>query len=112
MTEVLDTSQQGNQNNGGQIVGGQTPTGQDAAKPPAIADKGDGQNFLLDYATMEDAVSGVKAGQAKITELANKVKSLESTAMDDRVMQLENLQLQTRQDRDNSNRAAAQQQRE
>ena len=109
MTEGLDTPQVGTQELSGQIVGGQTPTGQDAAKLPATADKSDGQNFLLDYATREDAERGAKEKQAKITELANKVKSLESGQMDRRLQMMEEAQLQTQQERVNASRLEEQQ---
>lgn len=109
MTEGQDTSQVGTLEIGGQTVGEQTPAGQDAAKPPATADTGDGQNFLLDYAKREDAERGVKAGQAKITELANEVKTLkESAQMEKRVQMMEESHLQAQQDRVNASSMEAQ----
>jgi len=91
MTDGQDTSQAGTLDGSGSEIGGQTDPSQNSAKPS----EGDGQNFLLNYATAEDAARGFKEAQSKITELAEKNKALAAQSqMAQRLEMMEKIQEQ------------------
>jgi hypothetical protein len=90
MTDRQDTSLSGTLDGGGLGAGEQSSPDQNSAKP-----EGDGQNFLLNYATAEDAERGYKEAQGKITEQASRVKELEAQVqMGKRMEMLEQIQEQ------------------
>ena len=103
MTDGQDTSLQGTLDGSGSVSGEQSAPSQDSAKPV----EGDGQNFLLNYATADDAEQGFKAAQSKITEQSERIKALEAErAMDQRLKMLEDLQQQAQQGSVNAARDA------